>query len=109
MIKQSSEMSADLVVFSAKGIGDPPRFPLGSTAQKAMKYADASVLLVREGVSRMRRVLLATDGSKYSDAVADFLLRLSLPVECQVIVVTALQCYAAASGRRFRCLWARLI
>jgi len=99
VIKQASEMSADLVAIGAKGIGDPPRFPLGSVAQKVMKYADASVLLVREGVSRMRRVLLATDGSRYSDAVADFLLRLPLPLECQVIVVTALQSYTAALVR----------
>jgi len=74
-----------------------------------IKYANASVLLVREKAATMtrasgikgktaaiNRVLLATDGSKYSDVVTQFLLDLPLPRHSQVIVITALQSHLAA-------------
>jgi nucleotide-binding universal stress UspA family protein len=96
IIRQAHEMRADLVMIGAKGAGDPARFPLGSVAQKVMKYADTSVLLAREGTTIIRRVLFATDGSKYSDAVAGFLLDLPLPSQSQVIILTALQSHMPA-------------
>lgn len=89
-------MRADLVLVGAKGMGDSPRFPLGSVAQKVMKYASPSVLLVREGTTAIRRVLLASDGSKYSDVLVQFLLDLPLPRKAQVIMVTAVQSHIAA-------------
>ena len=96
ILRQAHQMSADLVVIGAKGVADLPRFPLGSIAQKVMKYADASVLLAREATAEIRRVLLATDGSRHSDAVAHFLLQLPLPCRSQVILVTALQSHTTA-------------
>jgi nucleotide-binding universal stress UspA family protein len=99
IIKQAHEMGADLVVVGAKGSGDSPRFPLGSVAHRVVKYASPSVLLVREGTTAIRRVLLATDGSKYSDVVVQFLLDLPLPRNAQVIMVTALQSHIAALVR----------
>jgi len=96
IVKQAHEMRADLVVIGAKGAGDPERFPLGSVAQKVMKYADASVLLVREKTATIRRVLIATDGSKYSDDVVRFLLDLPLPRNSQVFLITALQSWSPA-------------
>jgi nucleotide-binding universal stress UspA family protein len=96
IIKRAHEIGAHLVVIGASGTGDSPRFPLGSVAHKVMKYADTSVLLVREATTAMRRVLIATDGSKYSDEVAQFLLDLPLPHKSQVFVVTALQSHIAA-------------
>jgi nucleotide-binding universal stress UspA family protein len=96
IIKQAHEMRADLVVVGAKGRDDSPRFPIGSVAQKVMKYASPSVLLVREGTAAIRRVLLATDGSKYSEVAVSFLLDLPLPRKARVILVTALQSHIAA-------------
>jgi len=88
---------------------EPLTFHLGSVAQTVMKHARASVLLVREKsatvsqslptkkkIAAVDRVLLATDGSKYSDMVTQFVLNLRLPRQSQVIVVTALQSYVAA-------------
>ena len=109
IIKEVNNNSASLVVMGAKGLTDPLSFRLGSVAQTVMKHARASVLLVREksatterrlsGRSKtttISRVLLATDGSKYSDVVAQFLLDLPSPHYSQVIVVTALQSHLAA-------------
>jgi len=96
IIGQAHETHADLVVIGAKGVTNSARFPLGSVAQKVMKYAGTSVLLIREATKRVKRVLLATDGSKYSDAAARFLISLPLPQQSRVILVTTLQSHVAA-------------
>ncbi len=95
IIKRARAIGAHLVVIGAKGAGDPERFPLGRVAHKVMKYADTSVLLVRERITAIHRVLVAIDGSKYSDAVVDFLMGLPLPRNSEVFLVTALESHSA--------------
>jgi nucleotide-binding universal stress UspA family protein len=92
----SQELDADLVIVGAKGLGNSKRFPLGTTAQKVMKYADTSVLLAKEDTSRLRRVVVATDGSEDSKAAARFLLDLPLPLSAKIFVVTSLESHMAA-------------
>ena len=94
ILKVTAESAALLIVMGAKGLTDPLAFRLGGVAQTVMKHAKASVLLVRETTtiatievpSRKRtginRVLLATDGSKYSQTVTQFLIDLPLPRQC---------------------------
>ncbi|MBL7164972.1 MAG: universal stress protein [Dehalococcoidales bacterium] len=96
ILKVADEKRASLIAMGAKGQTDQPRFRLGSTAQKVMKYAKASVLLARNKPTAIKRVLLATDGSEHSDMVARFLLNVPLPRRTQVIVVTALQSHLEA-------------
>lgn len=109
ILKVANELAVSLVVMGAKGLTDPLAFRIGSVASAVMKHAKASVLLVRQTtritnqVSRAKkkavtinRILIATDGSKYSDMVTRFLLGLPLRRHCEVIVVTALQSYLAA-------------
>ena len=96
IVRQAHEMRADLLAIGAKGITASSHFPLGSVAHKVVKYADTSVLLAKEGTKRVRRVLLATDGSKYSDAAARFLLALPLPQKSRVFLVTSLESHIAA-------------
>lgn len=91
ILKLAGEIRADLVVVGAKGQSDSARFPLGSVAQKVMKYANTSVLLVREKTQRIRRILFATDGSKGSEETASFLIELPLPSHSKVVVVTSLE------------------
>ena len=105
IIKQSRKIGAHLVVIGAKGEGDSPRFPLGGVAQKVMKYAEASVLLAREKTTSIRRVLVATDGSKYSDEAVGFLLDMPLPPKSEVFVVTAMQSWNPALVRAFTRDW----
>jgi len=95
IIKQAHEFRADLVAVGAKGITDSRRFPLGSVAQKVMKYSATSVLIAREQTAKIRQVLLAIDGSKYSDAAGNFLLELPLPLQSHVVFVTSLQSHVA--------------
>lgn len=96
IVREAHRRRTDMVALGAKGEGDPARFPLGSVAQKVVKYADCSVLLVRGEIRSIRRVLLATDGSKNSDAATRFLLNLPLPQKSEVCLVTVLQSHIAA-------------
>jgi nucleotide-binding universal stress UspA family protein len=108
ILKVANEGRISLVIMGAKGLTDAPAFRLGSVALTVMKHAKASVLLVRQTTrstrqvswakrrTAIKRVLLATDGSKHSDMVTRFLLDLPLQRHCEVIVVTALQSHLAA-------------
>lgn len=96
IIKRASATEADLVAIGAKGTDDSGRFPLGSVAHKVLKYAETSVLLAREATTRIRRLMLATDGSKHSEAAARFLIDIPLPKESKVMLVTSLQSHVAA-------------
>jgi nucleotide-binding universal stress UspA family protein len=96
ILKRARKIGAQLVVIGAKGSRSPRRFPLGSVTQKVMKYADANVLLVRESSPKIRRVLVAVDGSKHSDDVVQFMLDLPLSHKAQVFVVTVMRSWSPA-------------
>ena len=109
ILEEAEKRDTSLVIMGAKGLTDALNFRLGSVALKVMKYAKASVLLVRprsaavsqksrrkSGPAIVSRVLLATDGSKFSDMVGQFLLELPLPRRTEIIVLTALQSYLEA-------------
>jgi nucleotide-binding universal stress UspA family protein len=109
VLKVADERGSSLIVMGAKGLTDLLAFHLGSVTLTVMKHAKASVLLVRQTThsttqvssakkkaATINRILMATDGSKYSDMVTQFLLNLPLRRHCEVIVVTALQSHLAA-------------
>ena len=109
ILAEAEERKTSLIVIGAKGFTDHLSFRLGSVAQKVIKYASASVLLVKPKSDKVNqeadrkgktailgRVLLATDGSKYADALVHFLLDLPLPRQTEVIIITALQSYFEA-------------
>lgn len=101
ILRVAEERDVSLIVMGAKGLTNYPAFHLGSVSQKVMKHARVSVLLARKKTVRasrgpqpdetnitIDRVLFATDGSRYADTAAQFLLDLPLPQQSQVIVVT---------------------
>ncbi|UCC60100.1 MAG: universal stress protein [Dehalococcoidia bacterium] len=95
ILKCARTNSIDLIIIGTKGSGNAG-FPIGSVAQKIMKYAHTNVLLVREDIKRIRRVLLATDGSKHSERTARFLLNIQLPRKTKIIVATSLESHIQA-------------
>ena len=95
ILKVAKENGASLILMGAKGLTDSPEFFLGSVAQKVMRHASASVLLVKKEITSISRVLMAADGSSYSEIATQFLLSLPLP-RSQVVVMTAVQSYIEA-------------
>ncbi len=109
IFKVISDSGASLVVMGAKGLTDSLAFRLGNVALTTIKHAKTSVLLVRPKStvvskairtgrerSAIGRVLMATDGSKYSDRATQVLLDLPLPTQSEIVVITALQSHLAA-------------
>lgn len=96
IVNTAHELKADLVVVGAKGADTSPLYPYGSTAQKVMKHAGCSVLMIREGASDIKRVLLATDGSEHADEATNFILDLHLSPSVSIIIITALHSYVTS-------------
>lgn len=64
-----------LVLLGARGLGALDRFLLGSVSTQVTLHSRSSVLIVKEAPRRLRRILLATDGSKASDKALRFVLK----------------------------------
>ncbi len=96
IINAANQTQTDLVIIGAKGLVNADRFHLGTVAYGVIKHAHCSVLVVKEDIQKVRRILLATDGSEHSCAAEDFLLGLSLPRKIDIFLVIALQSHVAA-------------
>jgi len=79
---------ADLVAVGAHGRADIQYFLLGSVSRRVVMYAPCPVLVVKRPVAALRRVVIGVDGSQEAEAAVEFLLRLSLPEETHVTVVS---------------------
>lgn len=64
-----------LVVMGSRGLDALDRFMLGSVSSQVTLHAPCSVLVVKEEPRPIRRIVLATDGSKSSDKALRFLVR----------------------------------
>jgi nucleotide-binding universal stress UspA family protein len=73
ILKQAGR--AGLVVLGSRGMGALDRFMLGSVSTQVTQHAPCSVLVVKQPPRPIRRILLATDGSKPSRKALRFLLR----------------------------------
>lgn len=101
IVKACRNIQADLVVVGFKGMSDAPEFLLGGVAQKVIKYAPCSVLVVKRETKAVNRVLVPLDGSKYSGGVVRFLLGMPLPHHAEVLLMTVVQSFAAALVRTY--------
>ena len=62
-----------LVVMGSRGLDALDRFMLGSVSTRVTLHAPCSVLVVKHRARPLRRILLATDGSKFSEKALHFL------------------------------------
>jgi nucleotide-binding universal stress UspA family protein len=96
IINKAREIGADLLIIGARGMSDSSRFPIGSIAQKVMKYSHTNVLIAREREPKIRRILIAYDGSKHSNTAIRFLQDLPLPPQSHIFPVTVVQSHMEA-------------
>jgi SulP family sulfate permease len=69
IVKQAEKMNADLIVMGQGGIRGLARVRLGQATAKVIGHANCSVLVVPLNADSIgQRIVLATDGSVYSDA-----------------------------------------
>jgi nucleotide-binding universal stress UspA family protein/uncharacterized membrane protein YfcA len=84
-----SEADADLIVMGRRGKTDLMRVMLGGTTAKVIGHTNSNVLVVpRNAQLECKRLLLAVDGSRYSDAAAASASSLAKQCEAPVQVVS---------------------
>jgi nucleotide-binding universal stress UspA family protein len=96
IIAEARKREADLLIIGAKGMTDSVRFPIGSVAQKVMKYTNTNVLIARERNPKIKRILIALDGSEHANTAAGFLAQLPLPSQTHIFPVTVVQSHMEA-------------
>ena len=73
LLKRASTRDG-LIVLGCRGLDALDRFMLGSVSTRVTLHAPCSVLVVKEQPRPLRRILLATDGSKPSEKALQYTL-----------------------------------
>ncbi len=87
IIEIAETQKTDLIVVGAKGLRSTLGILLGGVAQQVVEYACCPVLVVRAPYQGLRRILLVTDGSLYSQQAARYLGKFPLPDKVDVRVM----------------------
>lgn len=84
---------ADLAVVGSHGVSAVTRFLLGNVASAIVRHAPCSVEVVRSrnGVHPVRKILLATDGSEYSNVAARSIASRPWPKDTEVRVLSVVE------------------
>lgn len=88
IILTAEESHADLVIVGQRGMTATPSFLLGGVSQKVATYAPCSVLVVKEPMAKLDRILVAIDGSEAAHKAVEFLAHCPFKGPAQVVVVT---------------------
>ncbi len=70
IVETSGALLADVIIMGRRGRRGLARIMLGDATAKVIGYAPCSVLVVPEKAAMWTSILLATDGSRYSDMAA---------------------------------------
>lgn len=73
IIQTAEEVEADLIILGQRGMTAKGPFLLGGVSQKVATYAPCSVLICKESVPILNRILLPVDGSEASNKAVEFL------------------------------------
>jgi nucleotide-binding universal stress UspA family protein len=79
IVEYAEDHKPDLIVVGAKGLRATLGILLGGVAQQVVEYACCPVLVVRAPYDRLRRILLVSDGSPYSQKAGKYLGNFPLP------------------------------
>ncbi|HEV2174518.1 MAG TPA: universal stress protein [Nitrospira sp.] len=101
IIQTAEESHADLVIVGQRGMTATPSFLLGGVSQKMATYAPCSILVVKEPMAKLERILVAIDGSEPAHKAVEFLARGPFKGLTQVTIVTVWpSCRSGRGGMR---------
>lgn len=89
IVEEAHRWRTDLILMGSRGLSDIKGFLLGSTSRRVASLAPCSVLVVKEALSKLRRVTLAVDDSKPSRVAAQFLRSNILPDSATVTILSS--------------------
>lgn len=87
LVSYAQNHNPDLLVVGATGQRATLDIFLGGVAQQVTEYAEQSILIVRSPYEGLHRVLLAVDGSMYSQKAVDYLIAFPLPQDTRVDII----------------------
>jgi nucleotide-binding universal stress UspA family protein len=87
LIEYGSQHRPDLMVIGAKGLYATLKILLGGVAHQVVEHARWPVSVTRHPYHGLRRVLLATDGSRNCRLAAEYLAQFPLPTQAEIQVV----------------------
>ena len=90
IVAYADELKPDLVVLGARGLRSTLGILLGGVAQQVVEYACCPVLVVRAPFKGIKKVLIATDGSKHSKFLLEYIQNCPLPKEAKFYVMNVL-------------------
>ena len=88
IIQTAEEVQADLIILGHRGMTAKSTFLLGGVSQKVATYAPCSVLICKETVPVLNRILLAVDGSEASNKAVDFLADCPFKTPLQTVITS---------------------
>jgi len=77
----------DVVMLGSRGLTGLDRFMLGSVSQTVSLHAPASVLIVKQPPRVIRRILIATDGSKSATKAVRFVMEELRPDNIEIVLI----------------------
>ena len=98
----AEETPVDMIVLGARSLTRRERRFVGSTSLTVARYAPCPVMVVRGRTGRLRRVLVAVDGSETARAALRFVRIVHRPDDVHVGLLHVLPAPIASGGRRRR-------
>jgi nucleotide-binding universal stress UspA family protein len=87
VIEKAHDEKADLIILGSRGLSGIKNFLLGGVSQKVSTYAPCSVLVVKRKIRAIKKVLIAVDGSTYSENAVSFLRSHFLPKSFTSVII----------------------
>jgi nucleotide-binding universal stress UspA family protein len=87
--RQARRVKADLILLGSRGLSDIRGFLLGSVSRQIASIAPCSILVVKQPLLQLTRVVLAVDDSKHSRAAARFLRSCILPESATTTILSS--------------------
>ena len=91
IVRQARRVKADLILLGSRGLSDIRGFLLGSISRQIASIAPCSILVVKQPLLQLTRVVLAVDDSKHSRAAARFLRSRILPEAATTTILSSVE------------------
>jgi nucleotide-binding universal stress UspA family protein len=97
ILAEAKKFRADLIAVGWRGYGPARGLLMGSVSRGVVRGATCAVLVVRRAPVRLRKVMIAFDGSSNAARAVDIVARLTPVPDGQVTLVQVVQLVAPAS------------
>jgi nucleotide-binding universal stress UspA family protein len=91
ILDRAQETKADFIFVGSQAVSAVTRFLLGNVSSAVVRHATCSVEIVRAGKSGIRKILLATDGSEFSERAARSIAERPWPAGTEIVALSVVE------------------